>query len=206
MKNRILITCLLLTCIMLSITSCSQPASDIVCATKDEIQPIKQATPDTIQPTKQATPDTIQQQETTIQVETLPVYDETEPITEDVESIYDTPSPPESTYADDELDLVARTVYLEAGDCGEYCQWLVGSTILNLAERNGGIGNVVNDYNLFNVAPFLYDCTPSDLSYEVANRVLSGDRDYNVMAFRMDYYHDFGQPYTSVDNTYFSTY
>ena len=105
-----------------------------------------------------------------------------------------------------ELDLVARTIYQEAGICGEYCQWLVGSTILNLADECGGVENVVFDYDKFNVAYVLYSATPSDSSYAVARRVLSGDRDYNVKAFRNNYYHDFGTPYTSVDNVYFSTY
>ena len=106
-----------------------------------------------------------------------------------------------------ELDLVARTVFQESGTCGEYCQWLVASTVLNLADEYGGIENVVFDYDKFNVAYVLYKDTPSELSYSVARRVLSGDRDYNVKAFRSDYYHtDFGTPYISVGNVYFSTY
>lgn len=109
-------------------------------------------------------------------------------------------------YSDDIVDLVARTIYCEAGSCSEECQWLVGSTILNLAEDNGGVENVVSNNNIFNVSNILYTKTPSDLSYKVANRVLSGDRDYNVYAFRTDYYHDFGKPYTCIDNVYFSSY
>ena len=105
-----------------------------------------------------------------------------------------------------EYDLLARTIYQESGICGEYCQWLVGSTVLNLADRRGGIENVVFDYNTFNVAYILFDATPSDLSYSVARRLISGDRDYNVMAFRDSYYHNFGEPYASVDNMYFSVY
>ena len=104
------------------------------------------------------------------------------------------------------IDLLARTIYQEAGNCSEYCQWLVGSTVMNLADIHGGIENVVFDYNKFNVAYKLYDATPSDLSYSVANRVLIGDRDYSVKAFRTDYYHSFGTPYVDVDNMYFSTY
>lgn len=105
-----------------------------------------------------------------------------------------------------ELDLLARTIYQEAGICGEHCQWLVGSTVLNLADERGGIEAVVFDYNTFNVAYVLYNETPSDLSYSVARRVLAGDRDYSVKGFRTDYYHNFGTPYTSADNVYFSTY
>ena len=111
-----------------------------------------------------------------------------------------------SNYSEEEIDLIARTTYQEAGSCNEYCQWLVASTILNLAEANGGIRSVVFNYNIFNVAYCLYNDTPSDLSYSVARRVASGDRDYNVMAFRTDYYHDFGTPYKNEDNVYFSEY
>ena len=111
-----------------------------------------------------------------------------------------------STYSEYEIDLIARTTYLESGNCGEYCQWLTASTILNLADNRGGVANVVYDYNTFNVAGMIDGCSPSDLSYSVARRVASGDRDYNVMAFRASYYHSFGTPYTSADNVYFSTY
>lgn len=113
---------------------------------------------------------------------------------------------PSEDYSNSDVDLIARTVYLESGGCGEYCQWLTASTILNLADRNGGISNVVYDYNTFNVAGMIDGCSPSDLAYSVAQRVVSGDRDYSVMAFRADYYHSFGTPYTNVDNVYFSTY
>lgn len=111
-----------------------------------------------------------------------------------------------SEYSESEIDLIAKTTYLESGNCGEYCQWLTASTILNLADSRGGIANVVYDYNTFNVAGMIDGCRPGDLSYSVAQRVASGDRDYNVMAFRASYYHSFGTPYTNVDNVYFSTY
>lgn len=111
-----------------------------------------------------------------------------------------------SGYSEHEIDLIAKTTYLESGNCGEYCQWLTASTILNLADRSGGVANVVYDYNTFNVAGYIDGCSPSDLSYSVARRVASGDRDYNVMAFRAGYYHSFGTPYESADNVYFSTY
>lgn len=110
-----------------------------------------------------------------------------------------------ASYSEYEYDLLARTIYQEGGVCSEYCQWLIGSAVLNLADERGGIENVVFDYNTFNVAYVLYDCTPSNLSYSVAERLLSGDRDYVVKYFRTDYYHGFGTPYTNVDNVYFST-
>jgi hypothetical protein len=102
-------------------------------------------------------------------------------------------------------DLLARAIYQESGSCGEYCQWLVGSAILNLADERGGIENVVFDYDTLNVAYVLYDATPSDLSYSVAKQLLCGNRDFVVKYFRTSHYHGFGTPYTSVDNVYFST-
>ena len=140
-------------------------------------------------------------EETEPQVETKTETDETPEKEEKQEKTYSS-----GGYSDYEIDLIARTTYQEAGNCSEYCQWLVASTILNLADEQGGIENVVFNYNTFNVAYCLYDATPSDTSYAVARRVASGDRDYNVKAFRTDYYHDFGSPYTSTDNVYFSAY
>lgn len=125
---------------------------------------------------------------------------------EPTEPVYEfVPSPERDDY-EYELDLLARCIYQESGTCGEYCQWLVGSTVLNLMDYRGCGIEIVYDYNTFNVAYNLYDETPSDLSYAMAERILSGDRDYNVMAFRTDYYHPFGNPYTNVDNVYFSTF
>lgn len=134
----------------------------------------------------------------------------TEPPTKKVEVQAETKTITKSnnTYntSSDEVDLLARVIYCEAGNCSEYCQWLVGSTAMNLADSNGGLRAVAFDYNTFNVAGILYTRDPSELSYSVAQRILSGDRDYNVKAFRMSYYHSFGTPYAVVDNVYFSSY
>lgn len=105
-----------------------------------------------------------------------------------------------------DTDLLAKVIYLEAGDCSEYCQWLVGSTAMNLADEYGSLSAVAYNYNIFNVSYQLDSCEPSSLSYSVAERILSGDRDYNVKAFRDGCYHSFGTPYESVDGVYFSTY
>jgi hypothetical protein len=144
-------------------------------------------------------------------VETKPHKTEDTDVEESAPPIAESNKAPEehnesSNHSDYELDLLARTIYQEAGICSEYCQWLVGSTVLNLADERGGIEAVVFDYNTFNVSYKLYNATPSNLSYSVASRLLSGDRDYRVKAFRTDYYHSFGTPYTSTDNVYFSTY
>ncbi len=104
------------------------------------------------------------------------------------------------------VDLLARIIYFESGSCSEYCQWLVGSTAMNLADEYGSLETVAFNYDIFNVANILYTDTPSSLSYSVATRIINGDRDINVRAFRTDYYHSFGSPYTNVDNVYFNSY
>lgn len=113
-----------------------------------------------------------------------------------------------SDFSLDDLEWLARAICLEAGGCSERCQWLVGSTVVNLANRynNGDILATVTDTSMFSVANYLFTKEPSATNWSVAERVLSGDRDTEVMAFRTDYYHSFGSPYDVVDNVYFSTY
>lgn len=108
--------------------------------------------------------------------------------------------------SDTNVDLLARIIHFESGNCSEYCQWLVGSTAMNLANEYGSLETVASNYDIFNVANILYTDTPSSLSYSVATRIINGDRDINVRAFRTDYYHSFGSPYTNVDNVYFSSF
>lgn len=124
---------------------------------------------------------------------------ETEPTEESENIVTDNNS-------DTNIDLLARIIYFESGSCSEYCQWLVGSTAMNLANEYGSLETVAFNYDIFNVANILYTDTPSSLSYSVATRIINGDRDVNVRAFRTDYYHSFGSPYTNVDNVYFSSY
>lgn len=124
---------------------------------------------------------------------------ETEPTEESENIVTDNNS-------DTNIDLLARIIYFEAGSCSEYCQWLVGSTAMNLANEYGSLETVAFNYDIFNVANILYTDTPSNLSYSVATRIINGDRDINVRAFRTDYYHSFGSPYTNVDNVYFISY
>lgn len=165
--------------------------------------------PDTAKPTTIPQLTTDAPQPTTISLETVEEQHENNEINQEVE--YEKSVPKETVtcvYLDDDaqVDLLARVIYQESGTCSEHCQWLVGSTAMNLADEYGGLENVAYDYNIFNVAGLLYRATPSDLSYSVARRVLSGDRNYSVKAFRTDYFHNFGTPYISADNVYFSTY
>lgn len=111
-------------------------------------------------------------------------------------------------YNSADVELLARLIYLEAGACSEHCQWLVGSAAMNLAGSQDNLLSVAYDYNAFNVAYEIDSCQPSSESYNIASRILSGDRDYQVKAFRTDYFHDWATPYVAMaeDNVYFSTY
>ena len=107
-----------------------------------------------------------------------------------------------------DVDLLARIICLESGDCSDECQRLVGSTAMNLADIYGGLSEVAYDYTMFNVAYNLDYCQPSDKNYEIAESVVSGNRDYNVKAFKTGGYHEWATPYIYLpeDGVYFSTY
>ena len=123
--------------------------------------------------------------------------------TEESEQIYENPS-----FSDSDRKIVAQLIMAESGNCSIECLWLTGSVLLNLADRyhNGDIEATAKDSSIFDVVNILDSVIPSQDCWDTADRLLSGDRDYNVMAFRTDYYHSFGTPYTNVDNVYFSTY
>lgn len=140
--------------------------------------------------------------------ETEPATEETlEETTTATDETESEPTVAETTYNySGDVELLASVIYLESGSCSEYCQWLVGSAAMNLADANRGLDVVAHDYGMFEVAPDVDSCEPSELSKSVAQRVLSGDRDYAVNAFREGYYHEWATPYTNVDNVYFSTF
>lgn len=191
-------------------------------ATRDEATP-DEATIDQVAPTEVTQPTIAETESPTTQLTEPDTKPESEPepiqerAVEEEEEYIDEPNEPADeykyeaedrqelpVYSDSDLDLLARVIYAEAGGCSEYCQWLVASTTMNLAEDlgDGYLSSIVYNTNII----YISYGTPDSQCYKVAEKVLSGDRDYQVMAFRSDYYHEFGTPYTSVDNVYFSTY
>lgn len=179
----------------------STPATiDEVVSTIDEVTEVVETTTAVTEP--------IETEPTTVtEPATEEVVEETYENKVDVKGEFNQPTQGSSSAYDTYTrDLLAKVIYLEAGVCGEECQRLVGSTAMNLADARGGLANVAYDYNTFNIAYRIDGCVPSETSIRVAERVLSGDRDYNVKAFRTSYYHSFGTPYTNIDNVYFSTY
>ena len=182
-------------------------------ATADEATPLE-AQPSTAIPTEKATESSTESQteayiEPPTEAEEYIEYiapTEAEPEYDD-DDYYESDDA-EISYSSSDREWIARVICMEAGNCSEECQWLVGSTALNLADRyyGGNIEATVTNPNIFAVAGYFYLREPNAQNWAVADRVLSGDRDYQVMAFRTDYYHSFGTPYTVVDNVYFSTY
>lgn len=200
-----------------------------IASTPDSISTIDEATPDSVATPSEATKTT---QSPTIAATEQPTnkpteattysppveepqsIDEEEYIYEDgkndiVEETYIEDEPEESySFSDSDRNIIARLVMAESGNCSLECLWLTGSTLLNLADRyhNGDIEATAKDSDIFDVADYLDYVEPNQDCWDTADRLLSGDRDYNVMAFRTDYYHSFGTPYRKVDNVYFSTY
>lgn len=140
-------------------------------------------------------------------------YDDTfDDAEDDVPPIIEVQDEPQSdsdgTFQDsplrDDVDLLARVIWAEAGNCSEECQWLVASATMNLADYigDGTLESIVFDTSVV----YISNDTPSSMCYRVAARVIAGDRDYNVFAFRTNHYHDFGTPYKAIDNVFFSAF
>lgn len=175
---------------------------EVAPATKDEVLPTEPPTESATEKVKETEPPTEIEEFVEPEPETEPIVYYEQEITPELE--------PENQIvaSTSDEDLLARLIYCEAGSCSEYCQWLVGSTIINLLGDTKKLEDIAYDSSVFDWYTInkLNSCTPSELSISVARRVLSGDRDPVPLAFRLGYYHEFGMPYTNVDNVYFSTF
>ena len=110
-----------------------------------------------------------------------------------------------SNVAEDELEILAKLLYCEAGSMGWEGQVYVCSAILNLSDRSGrSIWNMAHDINTFAVAPWVDTRTATSTQYEVINYVLNGGRIKEICYFREDYYHSFGTPVCKIENICFS--
>lgn len=128
-------------------------------------------------------------------VEEVAVADEPE---EDVES-YD--------YDLSDIDLLARITYLEAGGTSYECQCAVASVVVNRANRGGkSLYDVIYAPGQFTPAYLVSSTTPTQSCVNAATQVLSSGVTIpsNVIYFRAGYYFDWAEPYTNMDNVYFS--
>lgn len=112
---------------------------------------------------------------------------------------------------DEEIQLMERCVMSEAGGCTCECQEAVATVILNRWQHPDKypdtITGVITEEGQFSTK----DNGEPTLSVRLAvhnaivyyNTALM-DLPYQIYYFRQDHYHNFGVPYESIDNLYFS--
>lgn len=112
---------------------------------------------------------------------------------------------------DDEIDMLARLVYLEAGGESYECMKGVASVVLNRMTSTGmSLHDVIYAPNQFSPACYIESTCYTDTVYSAVMDVVENGPSLPtyVTFFRADYYHDFGNdivvPYTCINNTYFS--
>lgn len=104
----------------------------------------------------------------------------------------------------------AALVYLEAGGESYECMKTVASVIVNrMTNNNLSLYDVIYAANQFEPANNIPYTTPSEDAVNAVNEIVQNGPcvPRNVTFFRASYYHDWSdliQPYTVIDNTYFS--
>lgn len=127
------------------------------------------------------------------------------------ESSYVETEPKYYELTDDEIDMLARLVYLEAGGESYECMKGVASVVLNRMTSTGmSLHDVIYAPNQFSPAFYIESTCYTDTVYSAVMDVVENGPSLPtyVTFFRADYYHDFGNdivvPYTCINNTYFS--
>lgn len=105
-----------------------------------------------------------------------------------------------------DIDFLAKLMWAEGGTMSWEGQVLLCSAILNLCDMTGkSVWEAGHTYNMFSVAYYVDDVTPSNTQYEVMDYVFNGGRNDSVCYFRTGHYHNFGTPYCCIDGVYFSS-
>lgn len=110
----------------------------------------------------------------------------------------------------EEREMLAQLLYLEAGSTSYECQHMVAAVIFNRLSQGWGntMTEVIYAEGQFSPAYLIGTVTPSDIQYQIIDDITYNGHSYpsNLLCFRADYYFsDWGEPYTSIDNVYFST-
>lgn len=111
--------------------------------------------------------------------------------------------------SNEEREMLAQLLYLEAGSCNWDTQAAVCSVIFNrLISGYWGstLYEVVYAQNQFEPAYLIGTIIPQSTQYEIIDYICQYGTTlpYYVLYFRADYYHNFGIPYTNYENVYFS--
>ena len=112
---------------------------------------------------------------------------------------------------ENERDLLAKLVYLEAGTCGQDCQCAIVSVVLNQLESGywgDSIEEVIYEGGNYSVAHLLEECVrPPRDCYDAVDYVLAHGRTLpaEVRYFRANYDHSWEgyENYAVYDNVYF---
>lgn len=105
----------------------------------------------------------------------------------------------------EEIDILAKLLYCEAGGMGYEGQLWVCSAILNLSDYTGrSVWNLAHDEGTMAVAPYVDYARPTAMQYEVIRDVFYGSRIEDVCYFRTLSYHTFGTPMVQIENVFFS--
>ena len=108
-----------------------------------------------------------------------------------------------------DYDRLLSLVYCENGGESFECQVYTTSAILNLWDYNGhkDFMAFTSDYNTFSDDPYkLNHISDWEKKYvkDAVDYTLAGGRVAEIRYFRADYYHNFGTPVYSIDNTFYS--
>jgi spore germination cell wall hydrolase CwlJ-like protein len=136
----------------------------------------------------------------TIETETE-TTEPTEPIITAEETTKSEPNP--APYSDYEIALLERVVMSEASIEPYECKVAVCETILNRCDMyNSNIEDVVYSPNQYSMADNGYPTDEVRLAVQqaISYRISPS----NMIYFRQDYYHSFGEPYTRYGDMYFS--
>lgn len=121
--------------------------------------------------------------------------------------------PQPSTYiylSDEEIRDFSALVYLESGGESYECMKAVASVVINRIENsNSSLYDIIYAPNQFEPAHNIPYTTPSEDAINAVNEIITNGPclPKNVTFFRAGYYHNWSdliQPYTVIDNTYFS--
>ena len=137
--------------------------------------------------------------------------EDTYPYKDTTESSYVETEPKYYELTYDEIDMLARLVYLEAGGESYECMKGVASVVLNRMTSTGmSLQDVIYAPNQFSPACYIESTSYTDDAYNAVMYVVENGPSLPeyVTFFRADHYHDFGNdivvPYTCINNTYFS--
>jgi len=111
--------------------------------------------------------------------------------------------------SENDIQLIGKLVYAEAGSRSYKCQKAVASVVINRMIRYKKTARqIVYEPGVFTVAGGLSSVRASATSVKAVRDVVKNGTTLpkNVLAFRNQYYHqNFGKPYCHIDGVYFST-